>query len=1786
MNAFSGGAIYVRQKKDRYLSVDLTHLYGIILYLMFISKSRYSTTFKTTAIVLVCLFCTNSVVLADPDTLAPAVGNPKIYQEMRDMMEERLIAHQDPIDEFIKQRANTAKGLSGVPYLEEEFMRYVNACGANNMLTRLKTTLTSAGGKIQVIFVKSEDDLPVFEGAKVWGHAGTYVTVFALETEKDSKEGRRKIIARLFHEMRARSTRAKELFDEKLKLEAPTTPEGISAFIRSARESFEKDNLQLQQQIEQSSHITSPLLAQEFANLTFAMHPDVMNRDYMMATKPLITPNNATVLEHGEEARRLFIGLLNLLNKNWWLIQDPGAGYRDKEALSVNPANNSVDEAVILKWTNYEFQEQGNEESKLKIAERIINSRIAMGKVKSMPKDDQDRLLELAALLGINVNTSLQEQFGPEEAKKASFDGISVATSKINITPEEARARLERNEEDTEEYLTAYPFSHNRGQRRFTSYTKEDKKNILRVLLPLLAELLNMPMDDHFSCDYSIGLMIEAQSRLGLYDLAQETVENTLTHNQHLIHPVNNEDKKEALRRFRSTNTLRIAEAKLRAGDFEGTYQLLHPTDTHHSWDPMSDRSEEAMKLMVQAGFIKDIVKYLRNESAGYWGSKRRCEVAENLARIGLFDAALTLIATDIQPEHEFMTKTEIGIQMARAGDINRARLILAELIKKDEDGFYKRPDTLIAIARLQQAMGADREKILQILALCKREMEKIRDIDRVNYGVKLAKLYFAVDPHKGREALIDEKERFFNPETHRYCSSADCFEGDFIRLFDTALKFGLYDEAQDILNRYRVFRKQTIRKEDSTKRADSLYETEYRLWQNMINARNTNKKPPMGIFEEMYYDFHGGAEFYFADFSEVGDRVSAPKIVSAVLKEADADSRGRSRNKLDNALWRILLYLNDSNPDEIRTLLKEMVEETLQTRGAEDIGFAKSIMAFLGSDFGRALYEDSEHRENTERFISEFLPKLSRSFASDMSLSSIEFKDSGDAVTNYPSFMRSILNFAMPRIHEKPQGLPVKQKITRSEIPVIDATGEDLVINGQRIPVANPTNLIGRTLEYRVGNKAIMLKFLKKDEDPANLVYEHDMMNFLYGKKTDWNLLGIYPRGVLRIGKIRSELFSGRLPISIAGKESPIELDINADGYVTCMAYEVPLDNEGHNPYIVYLNDPAVTPNDFKKAFGINVHDRFVMARHGLFDMEIIELFHNRESEDGRRYDWMVDVRHHQQNRHGAGRLNNITAATLYPNVRLSGPADLAGLAFIGDMIENTEITALADNRFRRLLNMFDRDKNKAHNYIASALLGDTLLSLALIPPTYLERRNELDYNTESKRKRTYLQEMLKVLFDESYRGYNDSELPYSTLGVDLDIQLIARQMAYFITNQYVVDYNKAFKKRPIPQDLFPGTTITQIEEGRGWRKEIGWDITNGVVCEIPTTGKTKVQKISKDLGPVNGPNPLQELVRALYIMTPIMTINWKADRPIGTSHLPAGSIYSIFKYLYDHDIMTADNAISGETLAKYAGEEHEVRQEALSFESIKDDIRSLLLHLRLIERAPGSETGKDARYYVPESVKKKSAEILPILKQFRGENLRAKAALLDQVYEEKIKPILESKNVKDAREALKTLPREWYENDLKVTEFIAGLSCLLQIENILDQDKSTFIFSEKVTFDNGLGVLLPKLAKSGMRVAVIATNDRQRALIDELNQGKPENERIVYADTVADIRTKVHTARYYYFKVTGDPDTDLQGITTFDITEIVKKIIDALGKISGIVERERIELLHEAARKFAEAA
>ncbi|MDD5428468.1 MAG: hypothetical protein PHI58_04440 [Candidatus Omnitrophica bacterium] len=195
------------------------------------------------------------------------------------MMEERNQLH-DPIDAFIKDRASKAKSLSVVPNLEEEFMQAIDASGARDMLSRLKARLMEEGGKIQLIPLDENEAPPQLDNKDVWGHAGTYITVFAREDEAGTKEGRRAIIARLFHEIRARSTKAKELFEKEYKRQKFETSKDVGDFVRSLRAKFENRNTDIEDEIKLHGRIMKKALREEFAGLTFAAHIQTMNRDH------------------------------------------------------------------------------------------------------------------------------------------------------------------------------------------------------------------------------------------------------------------------------------------------------------------------------------------------------------------------------------------------------------------------------------------------------------------------------------------------------------------------------------------------------------------------------------------------------------------------------------------------------------------------------------------------------------------------------------------------------------------------------------------------------------------------------------------------------------------------------------------------------------------------------------------------------------------------------------------------------------------------------------------------------------------------------------------------------------------------------------------------------------------------------------------------------------------------------------------------------------------------------------------------------------------------------------------------------------------------------------------------------------------------------------------------------------------------------------------------------------------------------------------------------------------
>lgn len=450
--------------------------------------------------------------------------------------------------------------------------------------------------------------------------------------------------------------------------------------------------------------------------------------------------------------------------------------------------------------------------------------------------------------------------------------------------------------------------------------------------------------------------------------------------------------------------------------------------------------------------------------------------------------------------------------------------------------------------------------------------------------------------------------------------------------------------------------------------------------------------------------------------------------------------------------------------------------------------------------------------------------------------LDSIELQDHGNARTNFHVHMKSVLESRFSVAFDQTTG-PVQLDDART--PVIHmATPADLAV------LQDASEVLGRTLVSREdeSGQCLALKICRQGEPLDALTTEFKVMRTLAASQSALGLRGAYPvpLGLVEFESVVINDLMGKKGLAI-----PVPINIEK-GRCQALMYRV------DRKYFRYLNDSRVDPASFASAFRINVHDRKTFLSRGIVDTEIIELFHNREKNVGdsyrwvkpRFYDWMIDVHRILEKREGAGMLENVPKSTRYPNIRLSGPADFAATRHISDMLRDARLNQLADGRIARLLREAKGDHGQALKYLYAAFYGDMLLAHALMPPTYLQRQGKLNYELECESDETWLQLQMRELFDD-YPGIN--------------YQLIAQQMAFFMTGRYT--------SMDIPEHLFPGARVQLVRHGRGgsYRPDAGWDFCRGESYVLPC-GQTVH---SYDLGPLNGPNPLQELVKALYLRT-----------------------------------------------------------------------------------------------------------------------------------------------------------------------------------------------------------------------------------------------------------------------------------------------------------------------------
>jgi hypothetical protein len=284
--------------------------------------------------------------------------------------------------------------------------------------------------------------------------------------------------------------------------------------------------------------------------------------------------------------------------------------------------------------------------------------------------------------------------------------------------------------------------------------------------------------------------------------------------------------------------------------------------------------------------------------------------------------------------------------------------------------------------------------------------------------------------------------------------------------------------------------------------------------------------------------------------------------------------------------------------------------------------------------------------------------------------------------------------------------------------------------------------------------------------------------------------------------------------------------VDLQPDGSVDALLYAPP------TAYHVHLHEVG-TLEELRAAAQRCMHDAGVLAgRLGLLNQAPADMFHNKEKL--RHYHWNVDpLRRAVGNRVGAGRLDQWENAIRTINEGPSGLRDY----------KHYRPLHLCTDAYRR--RGMRRGDAKSFRLGLTSLCGDVLLAHSLSLAKWFKDQGKLADHPA-------LAAVLADSFTAFFAAYTGRPLPECTVFLQglIDWPQLAAQMDYFMGSAYVADV----KAQSLPKELFSAACETVC-----YPPEEGWDTEQGWLLD----------GINRDLGPKNGPLPLVELVRALYLTT-----------------------------------------------------------------------------------------------------------------------------------------------------------------------------------------------------------------------------------------------------------------------------------------------------------------------------
>ncbi len=459
---------------------------------------------------------------------------------------------------------------------------------------------------------------------------------------------------------------------------------------------------------------------------------------------------------------------------------------------------------------------------------------------------------------------------------------------------------------------------------------------------------------------------------------------------------------------------------------------------------------------------------------------------------------------------------------------------------------------------------------------------------------------------------------------------------------------------------------------------------------------------------------------------------------------------------------------------------------------------------------------------------------------------------------------------------------------------------------------------ILGRTLYFEWENGYYAIKFMKRSETASKLDRELRIMEYIGKNSEKFGMSGAIPEAVRIDGHTVCSTDISSVPANIRRKfknmENKESFNIDrVDGKYKFIIYKV-----GKEDYFKYLNE-AENEEEFVKAAKRNLHDLAILARYSIIHAGIIKTFRNFE--DGREYQWSCDslcgLDRGEFFKSRIGSIHAWKSFIRYPDMRLSGIADFAEIFDFDKIDINMNLGPLAHN--------YVGDKRKVFiNYIRNYLF-----SVFLTYFNFLDGHGEL--NSESWNNEKIVARVagiLRDLYSYFYEEYTGGSTIYLNDIKDIvNWEQFARQGLFYMSDAY----KKSLAERKIPRSIYGEKLHVNFVDNVYYQREWGYisprdirkiitddklfvymedkyfrrvagnstntyrlvlkpeysDILKFLRYDRKFSEKTRRKllqffkkkkdgwrkgEVNDDLGGVNGPFPVTELGKALYVYSSFM--------------------------------------------------------------------------------------------------------------------------------------------------------------------------------------------------------------------------------------------------------------------------------------------------------------------------